>query len=180
MDVQILSDPLRLTSVRRPALEIGGLTTVCAPAQRPAMLPRYRQHQEISVAVRPPPQEIASCASNERFDRDPTRLRYCSMRCEPMSALGQQRTSRTCGRCPPCPPKSGQTRRRSVCPISATSVSTNPTVIYSITSSARASSVGGIVRPSARAVLRLMLNPNLTGPCTARSPGFSPRRMRST
>ena len=34
---------------------------------------------------------------------------------------------------------------------------------YSITSSARASSVGGISRPSALAVLRLMTNSNLVG-----------------
>jgi hypothetical protein len=35
--------------------------------------------------------------------------------------------------------------------------------VYSITSSARASSVGGIVRPSALAALRLMTSSNLTG-----------------
>jgi hypothetical protein len=35
---------------------------------------------------------------------------------------------------------------------------------YSITSSARASSVGGTVKPNAFAVLRLMTNSNLVGP----------------
>src|SRR5262249_43236636 len=44
----------------------------------------------------------------------------------------------------------------------------------SITSSARASSVGGISRPSAFAVLRLITNSNLVGSWTGRSPGFSP------
>ena len=52
--------------------------------------------------------------------------------------------------------------------------------LHSITSSARASSVGGTSRPSALAVLRLMTSSNLVGCCTGRSAGFSPLRMRST
>src|SRR5215472_14279885 len=51
---------------------------------------------------------------------------------------------------------------------------------YSITSSARSMIDGGTVRPSALAVLRLMTNSYFVGNCTGRSPGFSPRRMRST
>src|SRR5262249_39493660 len=51
---------------------------------------------------------------------------------------------------------------------------------HSITSSARASSDGGTVRPSAFAVLRLITNSYLVGACTGRSAGFSPLRMRST
>src|SRR5215468_1044157 len=51
---------------------------------------------------------------------------------------------------------------------------------YSITSSARASSVGGASRPSAFAVLRLMTSSYFVGACTGRSAGFSPLRMRST
>jgi len=51
---------------------------------------------------------------------------------------------------------------------------------YSITSSARASSVGGTVRPSAFAVLRLMTISNFVGACTGRSAGFSPLRILST
>ena len=39
---------------------------------------------------------------------------------------------------------------------------------YSITSSARASSVGGTSRPSAFAVLRLMTSSNLVGACTGK------------
>src|SRR5262249_20633112 len=50
---------------------------------------------------------------------------------------------------------------------------------HSITSSARASSVGGTCRPSALAVLRLITSSYLVGACTGRSPGFSPFRMRS-
>jgi hypothetical protein len=51
---------------------------------------------------------------------------------------------------------------------------------YSITSSARASSVGGTSRPRAFAVLRLITSSYLVGACTGRSAGFSPLRMRST
>ncbi len=49
---------------------------------------------------------------------------------------------------------------------------------HSITSSARASSVGDTSRPNALAVLRLMTNSYFVGPCTDRSAGFSPLRMR--
>jgi hypothetical protein len=52
--------------------------------------------------------------------------------------------------------------------------------IHSITSSARASTAGGTVRPSALAVLRLIARSYLVGVCTGRSAGFSPLRMRST
>src|SRR5262249_12609567 len=41
--------------------------------------------------------------------------------------------------------------------------------LYSITSSARASSVGETVRPSVLAVCRLMTSSNLVGACTGRS-----------
>jgi hypothetical protein len=51
---------------------------------------------------------------------------------------------------------------------------------YSITSSARPSSVIGTVRPSALAVLRLMTSSILVTSCTGRSAGFSPLRMRPT
>jgi len=49
---------------------------------------------------------------------------------------------------------------------------------YSITSSALASSVGGTLRPSAFAVLRLMINSNLVGSTTGRSAGLAPARTR--
>ena len=52
--------------------------------------------------------------------------------------------------------------------------------LHSITSSARASSIGGTSRPRAFAVLRLMTSSYLVGACTGRSAGFSPLRMRST
>src|SRR5262245_36321127 len=51
---------------------------------------------------------------------------------------------------------------------------------HSITSSARASRVGGTVRPSAFAVFRLITSSYFVGACTGRSAGFSPLRMRST
>src|SRR5262249_19730970 len=51
---------------------------------------------------------------------------------------------------------------------------------HSITSSASASSVGGISTPNAFAVARLMTSSNLAPPSTGRSPGFSPLRIRPT
>jgi hypothetical protein len=49
---------------------------------------------------------------------------------------------------------------------------------HSITSSARASSVGGTVMPNTRAVSALMTNSNLLDCATGRSAGFAPLRMR--
>src|SRR5262249_15035180 len=51
---------------------------------------------------------------------------------------------------------------------------------HSITSSARASSVGGSVGPSDVAVFRLTTNSNLVPCCTGRSAGFAPLRILST
>src|SRR5262249_8956221 len=51
---------------------------------------------------------------------------------------------------------------------------------HSITSSARASSVEGISRPRAFAVVRFMMKSNLVGCSTGRSPGFAPRKILST
>ena len=51
---------------------------------------------------------------------------------------------------------------------------------HSITSSARASSVGGTSRPSALAVLRLISMSNLVGCSTGRSAGFAPLKILST
>src|SRR5207244_3481197 len=47
---------------------------------------------------------------------------------------------------------------------------------YSITSSARASSASGMVRPSALAVFELITSSNFVGCKTGRSPGFAPFR----
>src|SRR5262249_34602844 len=49
---------------------------------------------------------------------------------------------------------------------------------HSITSSARASSVGGTVRPSALAVFMLMISSTLVDCCTGMLAGFSPLRIR--
>src|SRR5882757_6996550 len=51
---------------------------------------------------------------------------------------------------------------------------------YSITSSARARSVGGISNPSAFAALRLMINSSLFGNSTGRSDGLAPLRILTT
>src|SRR5262245_3776792 len=55
-----------------------------------------------------------------------------------------------------------------------------PTLHHSITSSASAITVGGTVRPSVVAVLRLMANSNLAGACAGSSAGLAPFKMRST
>jgi hypothetical protein len=52
--------------------------------------------------------------------------------------------------------------------------------LYSMTSSARASTVAGSSRPSSLAVFRLITSSYFTGACTGKSAGFSPLRMRST
>ena len=52
------------------------------------------------------------------------------------------------------------------------------TTLYSITSSARASSVAGTSRPIALAVARFMTSSNLVDCDTGRSAGFAPLRMR--
>jgi hypothetical protein len=48
---------------------------------------------------------------------------------------------------------------------------------YSITSSARASNIGGIVRPSACAVIRFTTRSNLVGCSIGMSAGFAPRKI---
>src|SRR5262245_31937651 len=49
-----------------------------------------------------------------------------------------------------------------------------------IQSPRRRGNAGGMFNPITFAVLRLITNSYLAGACTGRSPGFSPRRMRST
>ena len=68
-------------------------------------------------------------------------------------------------------PESGHVRCTSSCPQSANS---GHRVAYSITSSARASNVGGIARPMALAALRLITKSNLVGCSTGRSAGLVP------
>jgi hypothetical protein len=51
---------------------------------------------------------------------------------------------------------------------------------YSITSSARASRVDGMVNSSALAVVRLISNSNFVGNSIGRSPGLAPLRILST
>ena len=50
---------------------------------------------------------------------------------------------------------------------------------HSITSSARARTRGGMVMPSAFAVLRLMTSANLVGNSTGKSPGLLPFKILS-
>src|SRR5215510_2933297 len=52
--------------------------------------------------------------------------------------------------------------------------------LHSITSSVRTSNVGGMVMPSALAVLRFITSSNFVGCWIGRSAGFAPFRMAST
>jgi hypothetical protein len=73
-------------------------------------------------------------------------------------------------------PAIGELTRRANCGL----VHRSKPRLYSINSSARASSVGGIVMPSALAVLRLTISSSLVGSSTGRSPGLAPFRILST
>jgi hypothetical protein len=80
-----------------------------------------------------------------------------------MSALGQKQILQRTSSCPLCA-NSGLMHR-------------SKHHLYSITSSARASTAGGTVRPSALAVVRLMTSSNFVGCSTGISPGCVPRRI---
>src|SRR5258705_13166712 len=79
-------------------------------------------------------------------------------------------------------PESGHCATESACPFRANNglMHCGKKASYSITSLASASSVGGTVRPSAFAVLRLMTSSNFVGSSTGRSDGFAPLRILST
>jgi hypothetical protein len=86
----------------------------------------------------------------------------------------------------------GSGRARSACPLypqeqtlsghpgMSEKCQTRTSPLHSITSSAIASILSGMTRPSALAVLRLTTRSNLVGCSTGRSPGFAPRRILST
>src|SRR6516165_12799625 len=97
-----------------------------------------------------------------------------------MSALGQKQTSAHVGVMSALPPKADiGTQPRNVCFVPKADIPhCSEESRYSITSSARAESVGGISNPSVFAVFRLITNWKLVGCITGRSPGFSPLRMR--
>jgi hypothetical protein len=71
-------------------------------------------------------------------------------------------------------------RRRPPTPSSAMATSPEAGSLYSITWSARASIDGGMVRPSALAVFKLITNSNFVGCSTGRSAGFAPFKILST
>ena len=78
-------------------------------------------------------------------------------------------------------PESGHVQCTSPCPLwanSGHSVLRQTLARYSITSSARASSLGGTSRPSVLAVCWLMTSSNLVACRTGKSAGFWPFRMR--
>jgi len=100
----------------------------------------------------------------------------------PMSALGQKQTSAHDRVMSALPPKADidQSGRDVRFVPKANSSAPRQKSRYSITSSASASSLSGICRSNALAVLRLMTRSNLVGCKTGKSPGRSPPRMRAT
>ena len=87
-------------------------------------------------------------------------------------------TASSCNAC--FTPKSGHSPHELPCLLCANSgFLYRSNKLYSITSSARASTVAGMSRPSALAVLRLIMSSNFAGCSIGRSPGFSPLRILS-
>src|SRR5262245_486489 len=78
--------------------------------------------------------------------------------------------------------KSRQTGDIPECPLSANSdrMHCSKQAGYSITSSARASSIGGTSKPSALAVLRLVSNSSFVDCSIGNSPGLAPLKILST
>jgi hypothetical protein len=111
-------------------------------------------------------------------------LLYRGIRSWPMSASGHSPTFPGLQAMSASPPEADirtdmDRGRRSANSVTIASQRTATIHRYSITSSARASSVGGMVMPSDFAVLRLIVRLYLVGVCTGRSSGFSPLRRRS-
>jgi len=112
--------------------------------------------------------------------------RWASLQCGILAGLstgmGHQRSRCSRPRDHACPLRSESDHRRSNydAPLCAKSDRTQCSKIraYSITSSASASSFGGMSRPSAFAVLRLTASWKRVGCRTGRSAGLSPLRMR--
>src|SRR6516164_9496396 len=103
-------------------------------------------------------------------------------RSAPMTAWGQRRRSSPRPQCPQLPPIADIRLIPNDPPLvpQADVSRCSKRRGYSITSSARASSVSGTVRPSALAVFMLITRSYLVGAWTGRSAGFVPLRMRST
>jgi hypothetical protein len=91
-----------------------------------------------------------------------------------MSALGQKQTLTRLFHVSALPPKADI----SCCLSDVRFVPKADIVTYSITLSARASSVGGISRPRNLAALRLITSSNFVACVTGMSAGFSPLRTR--
>jgi hypothetical protein len=121
-------------------------------------MPGYRDRAAISVLV-PCPKPYKDRDVGQPKNRNPTSRQL-------MSALPLKR------------PYSGRWCTSQQC---ATELMHRSKILaYSITSSAVASSVWGIVRPSALAVLRLITSSNLVGCSIGRSAGLAPFMILST
>jgi hypothetical protein len=100
--------------------------------------------------------------------------------CALMSQMGQERRIGAVRNISALPPRADVGADIVEPPVSAISgcEQSQQRASYSITSSARASTVVGTSRPSALAVLRLMTSSTFVTCCTGKSAGFSPLRTR--
>jgi hypothetical protein len=98
----------------------------------------------------------------------------------PKSAAGHNRPLGLQPRCPLPPAADMPPQRRWATSCHKPTYAVQQNRDYSITSSARASSVADTSKPSAMAVTRLTTSSNLVGCSTGRSAGFVPRRILST
>ena len=102
-----------------------------------------------------------------------------SKTCPPMTEMGHSLPGQTKQHVQPCPLFADRYRNGE--PLKPTRRANNGShQTYSITSSAVASTNGGMVRPSVLAVLRLMTRSNFVGCSMGMSAGFAPFSILST
>jgi hypothetical protein len=127
---------------------------------------------------------MGSCTLDERFNRA-NGLRNCNMKCGLMSQLDHFDRGIELSLGVECPLQPGKRARlRGNAYVAKGQIQTHAPLkwdrFYSITSSARARTFGGISRPSVLAVLRLMTSSKRVGCSIGRSPGLEPFKILST
>src|SRR5262249_54402194 len=133
---------------------------------------RRQEHHPKFGAQRGRPDGLHHDGRPRRLTDEPRCRRRRCCRC-PLRVISGHRSAST-----PCPLYSQ--KRTSTKRTATSALCQKRTSSYSMIVSARASTAGGIVSPSALAVLRLIASSYLVGACTGKSAGFSPLRMRST
>jgi hypothetical protein len=161
-------------------------------SKRPYTLPYAQSYLQLDTRVSkfdgkpkisPATTQTRSPQHHARVIKDAAGQLQCSSQAPSNVCFGSKADKPSRAKIHRCPllSESGQTRVRSDCPLCANTglMHCSKRHLYSITSSARESRVGGTVRPSALAVLRLMTSSNLVGCSTGRSPGLAPLKILS-